>query len=144
MILLDTNVVSETMRLAPNPTVRGWLDAQAVETLHLSSISVAELRLGVALLPTGRRKEGLARILQTIIDSFGPRILPFDTDAADCYGSLAAKARAAGKGFPIPEGYIAAIAAAHGLPVATRDTGPFTAAGVGVVDPWVDPLLPHR
>lgn len=67
------------------------------------------------------------------------RILPFDTAAARRYTDLAVKARAAGKGFPTPDGYIAAIAAAHGFAVASRDTSAFNAAGLAIIDPWTVP-----
>lgn len=136
MILLDTNVVSEAMTREPHPRVREWLDAQAAETLFLSSITVAELSFGVGALPRGKRKDKLAAALDDALDLFAARILAFDTEAARRYGDLAVKARAAGKGFPTPDGYIAAIAAAHGFAVASRDTSAFTAAGLTVIDPW--------
>ena len=136
MILLDTNVVSEAMKPEPNPAVRDWLDAQAAETLFLSSITLAELMFGVGALPAGRRRDGLTRILEQLLDLFAGRILAFDTEAAMRYAGLAVRARAAGKGFPTPDGYIAAIAADQGFAVASRDTSAFTAAGLIVMDPW--------
>ena len=136
MILLDTNVVSEAMKPEPHASVRDWLDAQAAETIFLSSITVAELMFGIGALPRGRRKDRLAAAFDGVQELFDPRILPFDTEAARRYADLAVKARAAGKGFPTPDGYIAAIAAAHGFAVASRDTSAFTAAGLTVIDPW--------
>ena len=136
MILLDTNVVSEAMKPEPHPSVRGWLDAQAAETLFLSSVTVAELMFGIGALPRGKRKDRLATTLDGVMELFEPRILPFDTQAARRYADLAVKARKAGKGFPTPDGYIAAIAAAHGFAVASRDTAAFAAAGLTVIDPW--------
>jgi predicted nucleic acid-binding protein len=136
MILLDTNVVSEAMKPEPHPSVRDWLDAQAAETLFLSSVTVAELMFGIGALPRGKRKDRLATTLDGVMELFKPRILPFDTQAARRYADLAVKARKAGKGFPTPDGYIAAIAAAHGFAVASRDTAAFTAAGLTVIDPW--------
>ncbi|MBL27779.1 MAG: VapC toxin family PIN domain ribonuclease [Rhodospirillaceae bacterium] len=136
MILLDTNVVSGAMTRAPNPRLRAWLDAQAAETLFLSSITVAELLFGIGVLPAGKRKERLAAALDDVLDLFADRILTFDTSAARRYADLAVKARTAGKGFPTPDGYIAAIAAAHGFAVASRDTSAFDAAGLSVIDPW--------
>lgn len=136
MILLDTNVVSEAMKPLPDPAVVGWLDAQAARTLFLSSITVAEMTFGVRALPDGQRKDRLAAALDGALALFEDRILPFDAEAARLYGDLAAKARAAGRGFPTPDGYIAAIAAARGFAVATRDGGAFRAAGVKVIDPW--------
>jgi toxin FitB len=136
MILLDTNVLSEAMRPEPNPAVRGWLDAQAAETLFLSSVTVAEILFGVGALPAGKRKDSLTALFDGMLDLFGSRILPFDADAARHYADTAVKARAAGRGFPTPDGYIAAIAAAHGFAVASRDTSAFDAAGLQVIDPW--------
>ena len=136
MILLDTNVVSEAMKPEPAPSVRAWLDAQAAETLYLSSVTIAELMFGIGALSNGRRKDKLAAALDAVLDMFADRILPFDTRAARRYADLAVRARAAGKGFPTPDGYIAAIAAAHDFAVASRDTSAFTAAGLVVIDPW--------
>ncbi len=136
MILLDTNVVSEAMKPSPEPAVRAWLDAQAPETLYLSSVTVAELMFGIGALPKGRRKEMLAAAFDGVLDFFQPRILPFDTGAARRYAVLAVKARAAGRGFPTPDGYIAAIGAAHGFQIASRDTSAFKAVGLTVIDPW--------
>ncbi len=136
MILLDTNVVSEAMKPAPDDAVRAWLDEQAAETLYLSSVTVAELMFGIGALPKGRRKDKLADALDGVMKVFVDRILPFDVDAARRYADLAVKARAAGKGFPTPDGYIAAIAASKDFAVATRDASAFDAAGVEVIDPW--------
>lgn len=136
MILLDTNVVSEAMTRNAHPRVRDWLDDQSAETLFVSSITVAELMFGIGALPAGKRKGALTAALDEALAVFEARILPFDVNAARRYGDLAVKARAAGKGFPTPDGYIAAIAAAHGFSVASRDTSPFLAAGLTVIDPW--------
>lgn len=136
MILLDTNVVSEGMKPAPEDAVRGWLDEQAAETLYLSSVSIAELMFGIGALPKGKRKDKLAAALDGVMELFAGRVLPFDIDAARHYADLAVRARVAGKGFPTPDGYIAAIAASKGFVVATRDTSAFDAAGVEVIDPW--------
>ena len=136
MIVLDTNVVSEAMKPNPNPAVQAWLDEQAAETLYLSSVTLAELLFGIGSLPAGRRKNALTQTLDGLLDLFGDRVLAFDTDSARYYAELAVKARSAGKGFPTPDGYIAAIAAAHGFTVATRDVAPFQAAGLNVINPW--------
>jgi predicted nucleic acid-binding protein len=136
MILLDTNVISDAMTREPNPRVRKWLDAQAAETLFISSITVAELLFGIGALPAGKRKSALAAALDEVLDVFAARILPFDTSAARRYAELAVRARAAGKGFPTPDGYVAAIAATHDFAVASRDTSAFNAAGLVVIDPW--------
>jgi toxin FitB len=136
MILLDSNVVSEAMKPEPNPAVRAWLDAQAAETLFVSSVTIAELLFGIGALPDGQRKERLAAAVETVMELFAGRILPFDTEAARHYADLAVRARAAGHGFPTPDGYIAAIAAAQGFAVASRDTSAFVATRLTVIDPW--------
>lgn len=136
MILLDTNVASEAMKPKPDPAVRKWLDEQAAETLYLSSVTIAELMFGIGTFSKGKRKDRLTAALDGVVELFADRILPFDTNAARRYADLAVKARAAGKGFPTPDGYIAAIAASHDFAVASRDTSAFTAADLAVIDPW--------
>ena len=137
MILLDTNVVSEPLRPAPDARVIAWIDAQPLETIFLSAITVAELRAGVALLPAGKRRSGLQQNLEKrVLPLFAGRVLPFDLACTPAYAELLAKARAAGMAISTADGYIAAIAAANGFAVATRDAGPFEAAGVAVINPW--------
>ncbi len=137
MILLDTNVVSEPLRPAPEAQVIAWIDDQALETLFLSAITVAELRAGLAQLPAGKRRSGLQDSLEKrVLPLFTGRVLPFDVTCTQAYAELMAMARATGKTIASADGYIAAIAAANGLTVASRDTGPFVAAGVKVINPW--------
>ncbi len=137
MILVDTNVVSEPLRKDPEPHVADWLDAQALETLHLSAITVAELRFGVQALPRGRRRERLREQLERqILPLFAGRILVFDLAASQAYAELMAKARSAGRAISVSDGYIAATAAANAMLVATRDTSPFEAAGLETVNPF--------
>lgn len=138
MILLDTNVVSEPLRLEPDLRVVEWIDEQPLETLYLSAITVAELRAGVALLPPGKKRTGLNENLENkVLALFLGRVLPFDVSCTPAYGKLFSTARAAGLAIATADGYIAAIAATHGLIVATRDTRPFEAAGVPVINPWI-------
>ncbi|RJG11577.1 type II toxin-antitoxin system VapC family toxin [Massilia cavernae] len=136
MIVLDTNVVSEAMKPTPHPAVRAWLNEQAAETLYLSSVTLAELLFGIRALPSGKRKDVLARTLDGLIELFRDRVLPFDTDAARHYAELAVAARAGGRGFPTPDGYIAAIAVSRHFIVASRDTAPHEAAKVAIINPW--------
>jgi predicted nucleic acid-binding protein len=127
MILLDTHVVPEPLCQAPAPQVIARLDAQALGALFLSAITVAELQAGIALLPPGRRRSGLQDNLeQRVLPLFAGRVLAFDLACNQPYAELMAQARRAGL----------AISTAHGLAVATRDTRPFEAAGVGVINPW--------
>ena len=137
MILLDTNVISEPLRLAADPGVLAWIDAQNIETLYMAAISLAELRFGVAALPAGKRKNTLHQQLERrVIPLFKGRILSFDVEASEAYAELRAKARDKGKAIGTADGYIAATASANGLSVATRDTAPFEAVGIEVINPW--------
>lgn len=136
MIILDTNVVSEAMKPEPDAVVRAWLNDQTVETLYLSTVTLAELLFGVAALPVGKRKNMLSSTLEGLVGLFEGRMLPFDAAAARRYAGLAATARNGGRGFPTPDGYIAAIAASRGFSVASRDTSPFAAVGLQVINPW--------
>ncbi|EOU9631063.1 type II toxin-antitoxin system VapC family toxin [Pseudomonas aeruginosa] len=138
MIVLDTNVVSEAMKPEPDAAVRAWLNDQAAETLYLSSVTLAELLFGIRALPAGKRKNMLDRALAELLELFKDRVLPFDTDAARHYADLAVTAKNGGRGFPTPDGYIAAVAASRGFIVASRDTSPYEAAGVTVINPWED------
>lgn len=138
MILLDTNVVSEPLRSAPDARVVQWLDAQPMETLFLSAITVAELRAGVAMLPAGKRRASLQDSLENrVLPLFTGRVLSFDMACTPAYSALLAHARSSGLAVATADGLIAAIAATHGLSVATRDVRPFEAAGVDVINPWV-------
>ncbi len=139
MILLDTNVLSEMTKPAPSPVVVAWMNAQPLSTLYLTAITVAEMGSGIRALPEGRRRAELQAALERTRALFSGRILAFDEDAAVAYAGLAAKARAAGKGLPTPDGYIAAIAAAHGFIVATRDIAPFLAVEISHINPWEQP-----
>lgn len=102
MILLDTNVISEALKPQPHPSVRDWLDAQAAETLHMSSVTIAEVLFGIGALPAGKRKQGLTTAFENALALFKGRILSFDATAARRYADVAVEARASGKGFPTP------------------------------------------
>ncbi|MGV1872730.1 PIN domain-containing protein [Agrobacterium rosae] len=133
MILLDTNVISEPWKPAPDIAVLTWLDAQAIETLFISAISVAELRFGIASMPSGNRQTILHdRLEGEVLPIFDGRILPFNKGTSQFYADLMASGRTSGKA----DGYIAATAAENNLAVATRDTSPFEAAGLIVINPW--------
>ena len=137
MILLDTNVVSEPIRRRPDSRVLDWLDAQVIETLYFSTISLAELLLGVENLPIGTRRTSLAAALeQQIAELFGDRIVPFDIPAAEAYAKVIVRARRQGQAISIADGQIAGVAAANKFRVASRDEQPFRAAGLVVINPW--------
>ena len=137
MILIDTNVISELWKAEPNPDALAWMDAQAVETLYLSAVTVAELRFGVAAMPEGKRRSIYQeRLEKEVLPAFTGRVLPFDLAASRAYADLMAGARLTGKAIGKADGYIAATASACGLMVATRDISPFEAAGLKWVNPW--------
>lgn len=137
MIILDTNVISEPLRQQANANVIAWIDRQPIETLFLTVFTVAELRFGIAAMPAGRRRDGLAvQIEENVLPRFTGRILLFDMPATLAYAGIMSGARAAGDAIAAMDGMIAAIAYANQMAVASRDTGPFLAAGVRVIDPW--------
>ncbi len=137
MILLDTNVVSEPLRPVPGARVIEWIDAQPLETLYLSALTVAELRAGVALLPAGKRRNNLHEYLEKrVLPMFVGRVLPFDLACTNAYAELLATVRKSGSGIETADACIAAVAVANGFIVATRDTSPFQTAGVTVINPW--------
>ena len=137
MILIDTNVISELWKVEPNPDVLAWIDAQAVETLYLSAVTVAELRFGLATMPQGKRRTIYQeRLEKEVLPTFTGRVLSFDLDASQAYADLMARAKAEGKAIGKADGYIAATASVYGLMAATRDISPFEAAGLKIVNPW--------
>lgn len=137
MIILDTNVISEPMKPNSNPVVTAWLDRQLAETLYLTATSFSELLVGIEILPDGKRKQELSIALkELIIKLFGPRVLPFDQQAAIAYAPLIGRAKLSGQSLSVADGQIAAIACVHGFTVATRDVAPFVAAGVPIINPW--------
>lgn len=137
MIIIDTNVISELWKIEPNSNVLAWIDAQVIETLCLSAVTVAELRYGLATMSEGKRRTIYQeRLEDEVLPNFAGRVLAFDLDTSKTYAELMARARAQGKAIAKADGYIAATAAAHGLIVATRDTSPFEAGGLTVINPW--------
>ena len=137
MIVLDTNVVSEFMRDHPRPEVLAWLDQQLANTLFVAAVTEAEVRSGIVLLPSGRRRRGLAAAAERAFGVlFAERILPFDSAAARAYAVIAADRRAAGRPISQADCQIAAIARSRGARVATRDVDDFAGCGVEVMNPW--------
>ena len=137
MILLDTNVVSETMRPNPDEKVLAWLDSQALESLYLCTITVAEFRSGVLLMPVGKRQQMLHALLEhKVLPVFAGRISPFDMSCTAAYASVLSTSRRQGHVLQVADACIAAVAMAHGFIVASRDDAPFLAAGLTVINPW--------
>ena len=127
------------MRERPNPEVLGWMDNQLTDSLFVTSVTEAEIRTGIAILPEGERQRGLAAAAERLFGVlFAERILPFDSDAARAYAMLAAERRAAGRPISQADCQIAAIAQSREAPVATRDVDDFEGCGLDVIDPWVN------
>ena len=137
MILLDTNVLSELMRPAPDLAVEQWLAAQPDASLFISAITEAELRYGAALLPGGKRRSALtAEIDGMLEEDFDGRILPFDRLAAQAFAAIAADRRQAGRPISQADAQIAAIARSRGGALATRNVQDFDGCGIEVINPW--------
>ena len=137
MIILDTNVISELLRPAPEPKVEHWLSAQDGLSIYLTSISEAELRYGLAIMEVGKRRAALVDAVDRILrEDFAGRILPFDSDAAQSYATIAAARRAAGRPIAHADCQIASIAHARGVTVATRNTPDFDGCQIDLINPW--------
>ena len=136
MIVLDTNVLSEPLKAAPAPKVMEWLDHQNAETLFITAISRAELRIGVLKLSDGKRKIALAAQIERVLDLFKDRTLDFDAAAADKLAEMVVECERMGKRATAPDAYIAACAAARSFALATRNVEHFEPTGVRVINPW--------
>lgn len=137
MILLDTNVVSEVMAPTPAPRVVEWLDARDASILYVSSVTIAEIRYGLNLLPGGRRRRDLeARLLSFLALGLDQRVLAFDVAAAELYASLMAHRRRQGRPLASLDGQIAAIARSRKMAVATRNVRDFEDCGVEILNPF--------
>lgn len=135
--LLDTNIVSELLRISPDSAVARWVGDRPATDLFFSSVGEAELRYGVAMLPEGRRRDALARAIEEILcEDFEDRILPFDSAAAREYADIAAARRAAGRPILPADCQIAAIARSRSMAVATRNVRDFEDVGIEVINPW--------
>lgn len=137
MIVLDTNVLPEFMRIEPEARVLAWVDAQPAMDLAISAITVAEILHGIARLPSGKRKQNLqAHAMAMFEEDFAGRILPFDAHAAVEYAALVADCEAKGRAVSMADAQIAAICRAHGAAIATRNVKDFRFSGVEVMNPW--------
>lgn len=137
MIVVDTNVWSETLRSEPNRQVLEWFRTNAAE-LHMPALVAHELVFGVYLLPDGARRERLAGHVEAMIGRLTDRILPYDVDTAAVHAQLRAAARRSGQESSAQDGQIAAHAVQHDAPLATRNTGDFNSVGLTLINPWGD------
>jgi predicted nucleic acid-binding protein len=136
MIILDTNVISEPTRPKPSERVMRWL-AQNDAELYVTSISQAESHYGFALLASGPKRNDLIEAARQIYEvDFAGRVLPFDGAAAREFALIAAERKKIGREIKVLDAQIAAIARAHGAPVATRDIADFAHTGVTLINPW--------
>jgi len=137
MIILDTNVLSELIRPAANPTVWQWVGAQAPGSLHTTAVTRAEMLYGARQLPAGKRQQQLLASVEGMFDEdFAGRVLPFDSGAADAYAHIAAARKLAGRPISPFDAQIAAIALANGAELATRNVEDFQDCGLEVINPW--------
>jgi predicted nucleic acid-binding protein len=137
MIVLDTNVLSEFMRVEPETRVLAWVDAQPSMDLAVSAVTVAEILHGIARLPSGKRKQKLeVHAMAMFEEDFAGRILPFDAHAAVEYATLVAGAEANGRAVSMADAQIAAICRSHGAAIATRNIRDFGFPGIDVINPW--------
>jgi predicted nucleic acid-binding protein len=137
VIILDTNVVSELMKGAPDEAVRGWVAAQPAASLYTTSITQAEILHGIALLPAGKRREALEAAAEAMFrDDFAGRVLAFGSDAARSYARVAADRRRAGRPISHFDAQIAAIARSAGAGIATRNDQDYEGCGIDVINPW--------
>ncbi len=139
MIVLDTNVVSELMRLKPATAVLDWVDRQPAAEMYLTAITVAELLYGVGRLPDGKRKTGFAERIEALLsEDFEHRICPFDETAAAHYADIVVHRERIGRPISTADAQIAATCRSHGAVLATRNVNDFTDAAVEIVNPWVE------
>jgi hypothetical protein len=137
LILLDTNVLSELMKAAPDRTVLRFVNGIPAMALFTSAITQAEILYGIALLPDGKRRDALLAAARTALDNhFRGRVLPFDGDAAEAFAAIAAGRLQNGRPISQADAQIAAIAKSRGAALATRNVADFDGCGVSVVNPW--------
>lgn len=137
MFLLDTNVVSEFMRERPHPSVLRWLDNRLERDLFVTAVTQAKVLTGIAIMPAGQRREGLATAADRAFNGmFADRVLPFDRSAAHAYARITAARRQAGRPISQADCQIAAIAVARGGTVVTRNVRDFEGIEIAVVNPW--------
>lgn len=135
--LVDTNCISEVVRVKPDPRVLAWIEAADESLLYISVLTLGEIRKGVAALPQSRRRSRLETWLEVELQArFSGRILPIDVAVADRWGLLAANAKASGKSLSTIDGLLAATAIHHNLTIVSRNVSDFAFVPVQVLNPW--------
>jgi predicted nucleic acid-binding protein len=142
MIILDTNVVSDLMRPEPASQVATWVRGRDRRELCMTSITLAEIRYGIARLPEGRRKQVLLDTADDIFRAFSDQTLPVDAAAAEQYAIIASARERAGKPIPGFDALIAAVCRSRGAALATRSQPDFDGTGIEIIDPWSAPPSP--
>jgi toxin FitB len=139
VIVLDTNVVSELMRKAPEPRVVSWVDRVSASDVLVTAVTAAKLMYGVARLPDGRRKREHIKVEGLLSEDFQDQILPFDAPAATHYAEIVASRERAGRPISMADAQIAAICRNWSAGLATRNVDDFVDTGVDAVNPWDAP-----
>jgi predicted nucleic acid-binding protein len=138
VILLDTNVISEVMKVAPSDTVLDWLNDQKSNGLYISTITIGEIEYGLRILPASKRRQELREKFERFIAlAFSQRVFAYDEAAARTYGEIMGYRKETGRPMSVPDGQIAAIARTKGCAVATRNTRDFHGCGVDLIDPFI-------
>lgn len=135
--LIDSNVVSESMRPAPSARVVTWLDRHA-GNCAMPTVAIFEVRAGINSMPPGRRRDELMGAFERIVARFGPRVVSFDRPSAEMADELASVSASAGRTMTTGDVQIAGIAGAYGLTLVTRNVKDFAATGIDLVNPWGD------
>jgi predicted nucleic acid-binding protein len=137
VIIIDTNVVSESMKASPAPRVTKWLASQVSSRVFTTSVTQAEIFFGLEIMSPGRKRDALYNAASAMFrDQFADRVLPFDGDASQIFASIAAARRRAGQPIGQFDCQIAAIARSRGAAIATRNVSDFKDCGVELIDPW--------
>lgn len=134
--LLDTCVISELVKLAPNPKIIEWLNQEPSESLFLSVITIGEVRKGLTRLPDSKRKERLSGWLNTLLEDYAERILPIDLKVAETWGFIQGNAEKAGTPMSSIDSLIAATSYTHNLILATRNESDFIPGNIPIINPW--------
>lgn len=139
MIILDTNVISELMKVSPDQQMIAWLNQQDAITLFVTSVSIAEITYGLNALTSGQRRKALEDAFeQVLLEAFKHRMLSFDKPAAYAYGQLMAQRKSLGRPMSVLDGQIAAISKINNMSLATRNTRDFLDCDIHLINPFAE------